>query len=172
MATTTAVGSAPATTTYNIDVHSVVRRYNRFIVEIQKSQSSGISQSMPYDVTRIKSYIASMNAFLNFIVSQPLLDCPETGPTEMPLPPHPTVVAMENDSAYDLLQLIEIARDEIVGSQSSRLPTNLLKFDYDRQIAYLAKLTNLLQYVANVEPLDLPESSPMDAVTGTGQQGV
>lgn len=171
MATTT-VGAAPATSTYNIDVHSIVRRYNRMLVEIMKSQSSGISQTMPFDITRITSYINAMTNYLDFVVGQPLLDCPETGPTEVPLPTNPTIPYLENESAYDLMQLIEIARDEIAGSQSARIPTNLVSFDYARQKSYLQKLSNLLAYIGTIEPLDLPESSPMEPVTGRGQQGV
>lgn len=168
----TNVGGSPAASTMNIDVHSVVRRYNRMLQEIAKSQSSGISQVMPFDVTRITSYISAMNAQLDFIVAQPLLDCPETGPQEMSLPPMPQVTPIENESAYDLMQLLEIARDEIANSQSARVPSNLVKFDYDRQKAYLQKATNLLSYISANEPLDLPESSPMVAMTGRGQQGI
>ena len=169
MATT---ASRLATTTYNIDVHSIVRRYNRILVEIAKSQSSGISQMMPFDVTRVKAYFDAIKNFLDFVVSQPLLDCPETGPTEMPLPPPAPMPPLENESAYDLMQLVEIARDEVSNSQSSRTPTNLVKYDYDRQVAYLAKIASLLAYVATAEPLDLPESSPMQVMTGPGNQGV
>lgn len=165
-------GSAPALSTYNIDVHSIVRRYNRILMEVLKSQSSGISQIMPFDVTRMTSYIAAMNNFLDFIVAQPLLDCPETGPMELVLPPSPTIPIIENESATDIMELIQIARDEVANSQSSRIPTNLVQFDYQRQKAYLTKLTALLAYVAQSEPLDLPDSSPMAVVSGPGMRGV
>jgi len=170
MATT--IGSSPAVSTMNIDVHSIVRRYNRMLVEIAKSQSSGISQVMPFDVVRITSYISAMRAQLDFIVAQPLLDCPETGPMEMALPPMPQVTPIENESAYDLMSLIEVARDEIANSQSSRIPSNLVKFDFERQVAYLTKVVNLLGYINSNEPLDLPESSPMVVMSGPGQRGV
>jgi hypothetical protein len=166
------VGSAVAASTMNIDVHSIVRRYNRMLVEIAKSQSSGISQVMPFDVTRIRANLSAMRAQLDFVVAQPLLDCPETGPMEMPLPPMPAVTPIENESAYDLMTLLEVARDEIANSQSSRIPSNLVKFDYDRQVAYLTKANNLLAYVEGNEPLDLPESSPMIAMSGAGQRGI
>jgi hypothetical protein len=166
------VAERAASSTYNIDVHSVVRRYNRMIVEAMKSQSSGISYALPFDVTRMKAYIASMQNFLTFVVSQPLLDCPETGPTDMPLPTNPTIVPIENESAMDVIHLIEIARDELANSQSSRMPTNLVKFDFDRQQAYLAKILALMAYVEKSEPLDLPESSPMSAMSGPGARGV
>ena len=167
-----AVGSAVASSTMNIDVHSIVRRYNRMLVEIAKSQSSGISQVMPFDVVRITSYITAMRAQLDFIVAQPLLDCPETGPMEMQFPPLPQVTPIENESAYDLMTLLEVARDEIANSQSSRIPSNLVKFDYDRQVAYLSKVMNLVAYINANEPLDFPESSPMVAMSGAGNRGV
>ena len=166
------VGSAIAASTMNIDVHSIVRRYNRMLVEIAKSQSSGISQVMPFDVVRITSYVTAMRAQLDFIVAQPLLDCPETGPMEMPLPPLPQVTPIENESAYDLMTLLEVARDEIANSQSSRIPSNLVKFDYDRQVAYLSKVMNLVAYINANEPLDFPESSPMVQMSGPGNRGV
>lgn len=168
----TSVGKAPATSTYNIDVHSIVRRYNRILIEILKSQSSGISQTMPFDVVRVTSYITAMQNFLDFVVGQPLLDCPETGPTEIALPTNPAIPYIENESGYDLMQLIQIARDEIANSQSSRIPTNLVSFDYERQKSYLQKITNLLTYISGSEPLDLPESSPMVVMSGPGNQGV
>jgi len=161
-----------AATTYNIDVHSIVRRYNRVLFEVSKSQSSGVSFTNAFDVNRLMSYISSMRNFQSWIVSQPLLDCPETGPTEMDLPENPKMPMLENESMMDVINLIEIARDEISNSQSARLPTNLIKFDYDRQQSYLAKIEQLLSYVAASEPLDLPESSPMMDVTGPGRMGV
>lgn len=169
MATT---ATREATMTYNTDIHSIVRRYNRMIVETTKSQSSGISYHLPFDVRRMRSYIAAMRAYQAFVVSQPLLDCPETGPTEIPLPANPQPPMLENESAYDAIQLIEIARDELANSQSSRMPTNLIKFDYERQVSYLDKIDNLLAYIEQAEPLDLPESSPMAGVTGPGNLGV
>lgn len=169
MATTSA---RQATSTYNTDIHSIVRRYNRMIVEALKSQSSGVSFTMPFDTNRMRAYIAAMKAYQAFVVGQPLLDCPETGPTELPLPPNPEIPMIENESAYDVCQLIEIARDELTNSQSSRMPTNMISFDYDRQTSYLDKIGTLLDYVGTSEPLDLPESSPMAGVSGPGQRGV
>ena len=161
-----------ATMTYNTDVHSIVRRYNRMLVEVNKSQSSGVSFTNPFDVARLTSYVNAMKAYQAFVVAQPLLDCPETGPTEIALPASPPLPVIENESAYDAIQLIEIARDEIAASQSSRMPTNLLSFDYERQTSYLDKVLRLLTYVAQSEPLDLPESSPMADVSGPGRTGV
>lgn len=160
-------------TTYNTDVWSLVRRVNRFITEVVKSQSSGISQTMPFDVARVLSYTAAIRSFVAWVVAQPLLDLPETGPQEMPLPDSPVIPPMENESAFDICMLLEIARDELANSQSARMATNLIKYDHDRLLAIVTKLENFVQtYIGVAEPLDLPESSPMQAVTGSGRQGV
>ena len=160
-------------TTYNTDIFSLVRRLNRFIQEMIKSQSSGVSQTMPFDVTRVMSYASSVRSYVAWVVAQPLLDLPETGPQEMPLPDSPTLEAVENESVYDICVLLEIARDELANSQSARLSTNLLKYDHDRLLAIVTKLENFVkQYIAVAEPLDLPESSPMQEVSGPGRQGV
>jgi hypothetical protein len=159
--------------TYNTDVWSIVRRLNRVIVEVTKSQSSSVSATLPFDVARVKSYTASIKAFVDWVVAQPLLDLPETGPQEMPLPASPVIPDMENESAHDIVNLLEIARDEVANSQSARLSTNLLKFDYDRLVAILEKINKFVDtYIGVAEPLDLPESSPMFAVTGPGLTGV
>jgi hypothetical protein len=172
MATPTPVGSTPATATYNIDVASIVRRWNRILVELDKSQSSGVSQLITPDLTRLVSYVAAMTAYQAFVVGQPILDCPETGPTLMPLQADPVIDETENESIFDCIQLVTTARDELKNSQSSRLPTNLMSFDYNRQTSYIAKITALIAYIQTAEPLDLPKSSPEMAVTGPGQVGV
>jgi len=166
------VGKTLAVTTYNTDVHSISRRYNRLLVEFLKSQSSGVSQTMPFDLVRARTYLASIRRYLDYIIGEPLLDCPETGPTEIPLPPKPVIQNLENDSLWDIINLVIIARDELENSQSARLPTNLVRFDYMRQTAVLQKISNLIDYVEAAEPLDLPESTPMQLVTGPGQRGV
>lgn len=163
---------AEAKQTCNIDVHSLVRRINRFIAEINKSQSSGISQSMPFDITRVNSYIKSLRAIMAHYVAQPLLDLPETGPQWIPLPADEPMPRVENESAYDLCMLLSIMRDELANSQSSRLSTNLIKFDYDRANAVLAKMDSMIAYISAAEPLDLPESSPRESMSGVGAQGI
>lgn len=163
---------AAATQTYNSDVFSICRRLNRFIFEMVKSQSSGVSQTMPFDVTRVRSYISSLESFIAWVVAQPLLDLPETGPQLMDLPEPIKLPPMENESVYDIVVLFDIAREELAGAQSSRLSTNLIKFDHDRLLATLTKITNLCNYIEASEPLDLPESSPLHAMTGPGRTGV
>jgi hypothetical protein len=158
--------------TCNTDIHSLCRRINRFIAEVNKSQSSGISATMPFDITRVQSYLKSLTSFMSYIVSQPLLDLPETGPQWIDLPKDEPMPRVENESAYDICQLLSVMRDELANSQSSRLSTNLVKFDYDRATAVVAKIQNMLGYIAAAEPLDLPESSPREAMSGPGATGI
>jgi hypothetical protein len=173
MASAIPTSSQTPSQTCNTDIFSLVRRINRFIVEVLKSQSSGISQTMPFDVARVKSYTASLRSFIAWIVAQPLLDLPETGPQWINLPKSPEIPNMENESAYDICVLFELLRDELANSQSARLSTNMMQFDHNRAQALIQKIDNLVdQYIAIAEPLDLPESSPSQLMTGPGSQGI
>jgi hypothetical protein len=166
--------ATPATNiTYNTDIDGLVRRINRFIVEISKAQTSGISQTASFDITRMSSYTNAIRSYVAWVVSVPLLDLPETGPRPVTLPTPPVIPAMENESMYDVAVLMELARDELTNSQSSRMSSNLMDFDRKRLIAVVDKIDNFISsYIATVTPLDLPESSPMTEVTGSGLGGV
>ena len=159
--------------TYNTDVYGVVRRINRFIVEICKSQSSGVSQTISFDVARARSYIQAVRSYVIWVCSVPMFDLPETGPTAVDLPTAPVIPLFENESLFDLATMFSLARDEIANSQSSRLSSNLIGFDRIRLDAILDKADVFLTtYVTVVDPLDQPETSPMTAVTGSGARGV
>ena len=77
--------------TYNTDVYGLVRRINRFIMEVVKSQSSGVSKTSTFDVARMRSYIAAMRAYLTWVTTQPELDLPETCPRPTDLPFSPVI---------------------------------------------------------------------------------
>lgn len=159
--------------TCNTDIFSLVRRINRFMFEMVKSQSSGVSQTMPFDLTRVNSYTASLRSYIAWVVAQPLLDLPETGPQWIDMPKSLDIPAMENESVYDICMLFEILRDELANSQSARLSTNMIVHDHTRALAIIQKIDNLVtQYIAISEPLDLPESSPRSDMTGTGRTGI
>lgn len=158
---------------YNQDVYALIRRINRAIVEVMKSQSSGVSGMISFDLTRMNQYLDSLESLRAWIVSQPQIDLPETGPTAFPLPPDPETKEIENESGWDIIQMLEIMRDELKGAQSARLPTGLIVFDDNRLRTYLARAKNFVNsYVAKVDPIDLPESSPMQPMSGSGLQGV
>jgi len=159
--------------TYNTDIDGLVRRINRFITEIFLAQSSGLSKTASFDVARMSSYTKAIRQYVAWVVSVPLLDLPETGPRPISLPTAPVIPVMENESMYDVAVLIEMARDELINSQSSRMSSNLVKFDQARLIAILDKVDNFITgFITTVDPLDLPESSPMAEMTGSGLIGV
>jgi hypothetical protein len=160
-------------TTYNTDVFGIVRRINRFIEEIFLSASSGVSRTSSFDVNRAKSYIGAIRTYVTWVTSQPELDLPETGPRSIALPANPVIPTIENESLFDLAILFELGRDEVANSQSSRLSSNLIKFDKDRLIAILDKADAFIaNYIQTVDPLDLPESSPAASMSGAGRTGV
>lgn len=159
--------------TYNTDIYGLVRRINRFIMEIAKSQSSGVSQTNAFDVARSRSYLGAVVSYHNWVTAQPALDLPETGPTSIDLPPNPPVPLFENESMYDLCVLLELARDELANSQSSRLSSNMIAFDSVRLMAIMQKASSFIDtYVTIVDPLDQPETSPGTSMTGPGLGGV
>ncbi len=167
------MANSTAGQTYNTDVFGFVRRMNRFIEEVVKSQSSGVSKTSTFDVGRAKSYITALRGYLSWVTGQPELDLPETGPRAVALPVNPTIPAMENESLYDLAILFELARDELSHSQSSRLSSNLINFDAARLTAILDKADAFIDnYVLVIDPLDLPETSPQTSMTGPGRTGV
>lgn len=159
--------------TYNTDVYGLVRRINRFLEEIVKSQSSGVSKTLSFDVTRAKSYISAIRSYMAWVISQPELDLPETSARILALPAAPAIPLIENESLYDLAVLLELSRDELSNSQSSRISSNLISFDIQRLTAVLDKADAFItNYITTVDPLDLPESSPSQPMTGLGKVGV
>lgn len=159
--------------TYNSDVCGLVRRINRFILEMAHSQSSGVSKTTSFDVVRALSYIDAVRKYHAWVIDQPELDLPETSPNKYKLPVSPDIPEMENESIYDICNLFAVARDELANSQSSRLSSNLMPVDSSRLLAVLDKASNFIAtFVTVVDPLDQPETSPMSAVTGLGRQGV
>ena len=165
--------TSPSGVTFNTDVFGIARRINRFIEELARSVSSNVSGTNSFDVARAKTYVGAMRSYAAWVISQPELDLPETAPRSIALPASPVIPAMENDSILDLATLFELARDEIVGSQSSRLGAGLMAADLRRLTALLDKADAfIVDYITAVDPLDVPESSPLQGMTGPGRGGV
>jgi len=159
--------------TYNTDVFGFVRRINRFIEEVFKGQSSGVSKTSQFDVARAQSYIGALRGYLAWVLAQPELDLPETSSRAIALPASPKIPSIENESLYDLAVLLELARDELAHSQSSRLSSNLIQFDAKRLEAILDKVDAFItSYILVIDPLDLPETSPSYPMAPPGLTGV
>ena len=112
---------ADAQQTYNHDVAGLWRRINRFIVELAKSQSNPSNQVKSYDQKRMKTYLDAITAYVDWIVSQPELDLPETHPRLIALDAPPEFTVPENESLMDAIAMLELARDETVNGQSIRV---------------------------------------------------
>lgn len=164
--------TTPDNKTCNTDVHSYVRRANRAIQELTKSQSSGVSGTSTFDVIRAKSYLAGLRSLLAFITSEPLMDLPETGPTALDLPDRVVIPPMENDSTYDLCVLLKLSVDEISNCQSSRNASGLIIHDYKRITPILDRADSFIRgFMMVIDPLDNPETSPSTPSTGPGLRG-
>jgi hypothetical protein len=161
------------TTCFNHDIVMIYDMCNRFIRELDKSQSSPVSGMTVHDITRVKSYSAAMKQLHSWIVSQPLLDLPETHPREYQLEAPPVPVNSESESVNMLVRLLEAMRTEMINSQSARYASTVIAHDSNRFLALITKLDNFVsEYVEVATPLDLPESSPGEPMTTPGFKGV
>lgn len=160
-------------TVLNHDIAGMCRRINRFIVELHKSVSSGVHELNEFDQERLAHYLSAVRAYRDWIIAQPHLDLPETHPRPIEIGPSPETPAVENEAVRDIINLMEICRDELVNSQSARYPSGLIIFDDKRAMALVEKVQNFLDgYIKTIQPIDTPESSPMRAMSGPGASGI
>lgn len=157
----------------NHDVAGLCRRVNRFIVELNKSVSSSVHDMNEFDQGRLNDYLAAIRAYRTWVVAQPHLDLPETHPRPIEIGPNPEPPDVENESVRDIVNLMEICRDELVSSQSARNPAGLIVFDDNRAMALVEKCQAFLDnYIKATQPMDLPETSPLRPVSGPGLTGI
>ena len=156
----------------NHDVVGLHERINRFIIELQKSQSSNVSHMNSFDQARLGKYLTAIDTYHGWVTGQPQLDLPETTPRIYVLEDDPEILDTESEEVNDVVRLLCLARDELVGSQSSRQGSGLIGFDSGRLTAIVAKARAFLKgYIADITPLDQPESSPREVSTGPGSTG-
>ncbi len=160
-------------TVYNHDIAGVCRRINHFIVELQFSVSGGVSEMNMFDQERLQTYLTALRTLRSWIVGQPQLDLPKTHPREIETGPNPVTDDIENESVRDVIYMMELCRDELVSSPSSRMPAGFNVFDDTRAMAMIDKIQNFLDdYIKVITPLDFPESTPVQPLTGPGATGV
>ncbi len=158
---------------YNHDIVGIYNRLNRFLMELALSVSSNVSQMNLFDQARLQSYLDNITRYTNHVVAQPQLDLPETTPMLWDLEPMMTLPDTENEEIADLLRILRLSELELINSQSARLGSGLIPFDERRFRAVIAKAQAFLtDYIQVATPLDLPESSPDEVVTGIGKTGV
>lgn len=160
------------TVVYNDDVVGLVDRIVRVTTEVLKCQSADMVAYSEYDIARIESYLTDFEKYLNWVVSAPKMDYPETHPTPHPMPEAPEIADVDNPMVEDILRLLVRMRGEIVSSASARQPSGLVAFDEARQRNMIARARKLItDYIKSVSPIDLPESSPSAPMTGRGITG-
>jgi len=157
----------------NHDIVGLYNRINRFIYESMHCTASNTSEVNEFDVKRLKQYLEAVIAYHDHVISQPQLDLPETSPRFYTLKEKPVMLVIENESIADCCRLFEICRDELINSQSTRVPAGLIVYDSERLMAIIDKITAFItDYVEKITPLDLPESSPREALTPKGRTGL
>ena len=160
---------------YNHDISGIACRLHRFMVELYKSVSSSGSFTNSFDQARWADYLNAADVYISHVTNQPQLDLPESHPRLIAIDcmPDVEITAIENESIRDCLYYLKLAMIEACDSQSSQMGAGLLPFDESRVRALIEKSRRLLNdYVAVVQPLDLPESSPTRPLSGPGQTGV
>ncbi len=157
---------------FNHDIVMIHDMINRFIEELADSQSSPVSGLIIHDVDRLKSYTSSLVALHDWVVSQPILDLPKTHPREYKLEAAPEPANVESEAVNMLVRLMEALRTEMINSQSARLASTLMPDDSRRFLTIVEKIDSFVDdYVLEATPLDLPESSPREAMSGKGRKG-
>jgi hypothetical protein len=158
---------------YNQDIRGLASRINRFIVEMMSAASANLAAVNEFDQARLQKYIDAIRTYQSWVLAQPQMDLPETSPRQYPLDPDPTIPTVENEAIRDVIVMLELARDELINSQSARHPTGMLGFDANRLGRVIDKVEAFLTtYIAVVQPLDLPESSPAQDMGPAGKSGV
>jgi hypothetical protein len=157
---------------FNDDILGINARFNRYITETQKCASANVADVSDADMGRMRSYLSNLSGHIDWIVSVPALDLPETHPQSRSVPAGPDILVLENEHLNDVVRLLVRGRDELLNSQSARNATNLIAFDEARLRAVIEKTTNLLDHIDAVTPIDLPESSPKATDSGSGRGGI
>jgi hypothetical protein len=159
--------------TGNMNIRELVNKTNHFIKEILKSQSSGLTYINEHDIKRMNSYIKDLNLMIDWVVKQPLLDLPEVVPTEYGLLPFTEWTEPQNFKIATIAKYFMALRTEAVNSQSSRQGSGFIGPDEVRFRQILKEVENYLTtYVAESNPLDMPESTPSVEGTGPGLGGM
>lgn len=168
-----AENSNEPTISYNLDVVYINDKMCRYAGEVIKAVSANLAHVNAFDMTRALKYLDDLDAAVAYVLAQPQLDMPETHPRERKLQPFPEVPNMENDELDHTVRLLEAARLEIINSQSGRMAAGLLPFDAAHVTALVAKNRAwLTAFVSARSPMDLPETSPQQLITGPGVGGV
>lgn len=158
---------------YNVDVTYLADKLARYAGEVQMSVSSNVAFVNEFDMARLQQYLTDIDSAMAYITNQPQLDLPESHPMLHLIQPFPAMRDMESDEWDHVVRLLRSGYIELVNSQSARLGAGLIGFDAKRVSALVAKTRQWLNdYVGKRSPMDLPETSPQQAMSPAGKNGV
>lgn len=156
-------------TVNNMHVRFLCDKISRFTFEVIKSQSSNLNAYRAADATRLSSYLEAIDVAHAWVISLPEMDLPETAPNDYQVEDFPTKVDAENESVNMIQDLLEACYVEMSKGQSAMMPAGLTSHDSKRltdAVEHCRKFLN--EYILVVQPLDQPESTPMEESTGKG----
>jgi len=158
---------------YNLDCTYLADKIARYAGEVQMSVSSNVAFVNEFDMARLQQYLTDIDKAVTYINDQPQLDLPESHPMVHAIQPFPVMRDMESDEWDHVVRLLRAGYIELVNSQSARLGAGLMPFDSRRVTALVAKTRQWLNdYVVERSPMDLPETSPQQAMSPAGKAGV
>lgn len=157
---------------YNDDLVGLIRRMERFKIELHKSVSAATSDLNEFDFDRALESLSQVEHKLDWMQGEPKLDIREAHPTPYSVAEPELLEPVENESINDLIRKWHIFEIELLNSQSARLPVKLNKFDEKRSRSMLQKMRSFLEnYVKNATPYDYGESAPKEPMSGHGRLG-
>lgn len=154
-----------------MDIAGLVRRIRRFKQEIHKCNSAGLMFTTDKDLERINTFLSALTQYFDWMTAQPMQDFVKWHPTDIDLGEADIYTMIENEALQDLLQMFVGLEVEVGLSQSASMHTSIMEPDEIRFREITAKMQSFVDdYVAAVQPLDTPESSPKVALSGKGKQ--
>lgn len=158
---------------YNLDVTYLADKLARYTGEVQMSVSSNVAFVNEFDMARLQNYLTDIDSAVAYVLNQPQLDMPESHPMLHTVQPFPALRDLESDEWDHVVRLLRAGYIELVNGQSARLGAGLMPFDARRITALIAKTRQWLDdYVSKRSPMDLPETSPQQAMSPAGKAGV
>ncbi len=157
----------------NMDIAGLVRRVRRYKYEINKCVSASLMHTTEADIARFFSYLGAIQKYFDWMVSQPQQDLPETHPMDYDLGEPEKLSPPENEALADLITQFDALETEMTFAQSARMHTSIMPHDEKRFRDIIQKINNFVtDYIQTVQPLDMPESTPLQPMTGPGRKTV
>lgn len=157
----------------NLDLVYLADKVARYAFEVLYSASSDMAFTSAFDIERMAAYLGDMKAAIAHFNEAPLMDRVESHPMSHPIKPFPEIRDMESDELDHVVRMLQATYVEIINSQSARIGNGLAPFDTRRLLALVTKVEKwLTDYVKTRQPMDLPESTPMQAPVLAGNLGV